>query len=144
MIFRFRRGLVLLFYSSSYLFEVQNDQIVSENDAFNCKKKIAEKEVFQWTTFIKRKQMRVFIRLAQNCGSTNEKLGFILWSLLFRSLSSSFNAKIVLNKYIIIPFFKARSNVIYFSKSVNLSLSHFLYQCFIYILLLGFHWIIIL
>lgn len=105
---------------------------------------MAEKEVFQWTTFIKRKQMRVFIRLAQNCGSTNEKLGFILWSLLFRSLSSSFNAKIVLNKYIIIPFFKARSNVIHFSKSVNLSLSHFLYQCFIYILLLGFHWIIIL
>lgn len=39
-------------------------------------KKMAEKEVFQWTTFIKRKQMRVFIRLAQNYGSTNEKLGF--------------------------------------------------------------------
>lgn len=107
-------------------------------------KKIAEKEVFQWTTFIKRKQMRVFIRLAQNYGSTNEKLGFVLWVLLFRSLSSSFNAEIVLNKYIIIPFFKARSNVIYFSKSVNLSLSRFLYQCFTYILLLGFHWILIL
>lgn len=42
-------------------------------------KKMAEKEVFQWTTFIKRKQMRVFIRLAQNYGSTNEKLGFFLW-----------------------------------------------------------------
>lgn len=39
-------------------------------------KKKAEKEVFQWTTFIKRKQMRVFIRLAQNYGSTNEKIGF--------------------------------------------------------------------
>lgn len=68
---------------------------------------MAEKEVFQWTTFIKREQMRVFIRLAQNYGSTNEKLGFFLWGLLFRSLCSSFNARIVLNKYITIPLFKA-------------------------------------
>lgn len=37
---------------------------------------MAEKEIFQWTTFIKWEQMRVFIRLAQNYGSTNEKLGF--------------------------------------------------------------------
>lgn len=39
----------------------------------SVQKKMAEKEVFQWTTFIKREQMRVFIRLAQNYGSTNEK-----------------------------------------------------------------------
>lgn len=143
MIFRLRRGLVLLFFIPLLTCWSLQRSNCYKNDVFNCKK-MAETEVFQWTTFIKREQMRVFIRLAQNYGSTNEKLCFILWSLLFRSLNSSFNAKIVLNKYIIIPFFKARSNVIYVSKSVNLSLSHFLYQCFIYILLLGFHWIIIL
>lgn len=37
---------------------------------------MAEKEIFQWTIFVKREQMRVFIRLAQNYGSTNEKLAF--------------------------------------------------------------------
>lgn len=45
--------------------------------------------------------------IAQNYGSTNEKLGFFLWVLQFRSLCSSFNARIVLNKYITIPLFKA-------------------------------------
>lgn len=68
---------------------------------------MAEKEIFQWTTFIKREQMRVFIRLAQNYGSTNENLGFFLWGSLFCSLCSSFNTRIVLNEYITIPLIKA-------------------------------------
>lgn len=143
MIFRLRRGLVLLFYSSSYLFEVQNDQIVTKNDAFKCKKKMAEKEIFQWTTFIKREQMRVFIRLAQNYGSTNEKLGFFCGVNYFAPYVPLLTLELFLIN--ILPFHYSRQwgNLIYFSKTVNLSLSRFLYQCFTYILLLSFHWIII-
>lgn len=109
----------------------------------SVKKKMAEKEIFQWTTFIKREQMRVFIRLAQNYGSTNEKLGFFCGVNYFAPYVPLLTLELFLIN--ILPFHYSRQwgNLIYFSKTVNLSLSRFLYQCFTYILLLSFHWIII-
>lgn len=108
MIIRLRRVLVRLFFIPLLTcLKFRTTKLLQKMMLLSVKKKMAEKEFFQWTTFIKREQMRVFIRLAQNYGSTNEKLGFFLWSLLFRSLCSSFNTRIVLNKYITIPLFKA-------------------------------------
>lgn len=152
MIFRLRRGLVLLFYSSSYLFEVQNDQIVTKNDAFKCKKNGREGS-FSMDDFYKTRtnesidqigKKHIEVCIAQNYGSTNEKLGFFCGVNYFAPYVPLLTLELFLIN--ILPFHYSRQwgNVIYFSKSVNLSLSHFLYQCFTYILLLSFHWIIIL